>query len=120
MFGRALKKLRVDAGLTQQQLEERSGVNRTTIADLEASPMKQPRWETVTRLADGLGIGLDSFVDAARRYVEPPVDRLESLEGRVEGLEDRQVKLASILDATVAEVQQLRTQLLAGRKKSSR
>lgn len=124
MFGRALKKLRTEAGLTQQELEEKSHVNRTTIADLEASPHKQPRWETITKLAEGLGVGLDSFVDAARRYVEPPLDRLELLEGRVAelenrtaGLEDRQLEAAKIATSTRGELRQLRTLVEAGPKR---
>ncbi|HEX6509840.1 MAG TPA: LuxR C-terminal-related transcriptional regulator [Chloroflexota bacterium] len=55
-FGVLLKRLRLAAGLTQQGLSDRSGVSARAISDLERQPDRSPRPETVTQLADALGL----------------------------------------------------------------
>lgn len=53
-FGRALRFLRSAAGLTQDELSERSGVHTTEISRLEKGE-GNPTLKTVKRLAKGLG-----------------------------------------------------------------
>jgi predicted ATPase/DNA-binding CsgD family transcriptional regulator/transcriptional regulator with XRE-family HTH domain len=55
-FGALLKRLRLAAGLTQQGLSDRAGVSARAISDLERQPERSPRPETVSRLADALGL----------------------------------------------------------------
>lgn len=55
-FGERLKLARADCGMTQQELAERSGVNRVTIANLERGDVDSPRALTARRLAAALGI----------------------------------------------------------------
>lgn len=55
-FGALLKRLRLAAGLTQQGLSDRAGVSARAISDLERQPERRPRLETVTQLADALGL----------------------------------------------------------------
>lgn len=115
-FGYALRKLREQAKLTQDQLAEQAGLSRAAIAKLESTKDDvQPRWDTLLRLSQALALPLDSFVDAARRAAAPPIDRLEALETRVRDLEDRQLQGAKILKKTRADVSQLRTQIQADR-----
>src|SRR5260221_5853849 len=55
-FGALLKRLRLAAGLTQQGLSDRAGVSARAISDLERQPERSPRPETVSLLADALGL----------------------------------------------------------------
>jgi predicted ATPase/DNA-binding XRE family transcriptional regulator len=53
-FGARLKELRLEAGLTQEMLAERSGISVRAVSDLERDPLRTPRLDTVRLLADGL------------------------------------------------------------------
>lgn len=53
--------------LTQQELAELSGIDQTTISDIENGRIKKPSWETVARLSAALGL------DPAELF---PVDNL--------------------------------------------
>lgn len=51
-----LREARRKAQLTQDQLAELSGVDQSTISDLETGRNTDPRLSTLTRLAEALGI----------------------------------------------------------------
>ncbi|WP_107120663.1 helix-turn-helix transcriptional regulator [Streptomyces olivochromogenes] len=53
-FGDALRRLRVQAGLTQEELAERSGVSVRTIRGLETGRGSNPRMTTMQELAKAL------------------------------------------------------------------
>ncbi len=55
-FGRLLKRLRLGADLTQEELAERAGVSTRLISDLERGIVQHSRRDTVEMLADGLGL----------------------------------------------------------------
>jgi predicted ATPase/DNA-binding XRE family transcriptional regulator len=79
-FGDLLRRLRSTAGLSQEELAERSGVSRNGISDLERGLRYAPRFETVRLLADGLGLDVDdraALLAAARPAVgeDDPVGR---------------------------------------------
>jgi transcriptional regulator with XRE-family HTH domain len=57
------------AGLTQEQLEERSGVDQTTISRLEREADSNPTPDTVKRLAKALRIAPSKL-----RFEEPQPD----------------------------------------------
>ena len=59
-FAGRLKELREAAGLTQQQLAERAGMNRFGVAQLEQGRNK-PGWETVLILSPALGVSCEAF-----------------------------------------------------------
>lgn len=61
-FAGRLKKLRVQAGLTQAKLAEMAGLHAFGVAKLEQGERK-PLWETVQALADALGVAVDDFRD---------------------------------------------------------
>ncbi|MDA8093084.1 MAG: helix-turn-helix transcriptional regulator [Betaproteobacteria bacterium] len=55
VFGQVLQELRLQKGLTQDQLAERAGTERSHISALERAE-KGPALATIFNLADGLGI----------------------------------------------------------------
>lgn len=65
----SLAKLRLARGYSQQQLARSIGTSQPHIANLEAGKL-DPHFETVTRLADALGISMDCIrplIESARR-----------------------------------------------------
>ncbi|MEV4347134.1 helix-turn-helix domain-containing protein [Actinoplanes sp. NPDC049596] len=58
-FGVLLRRLRVEAGLTLEQLAEASGVSDRAISDMERGVSRSPRVRTIGAIADGLGVGGD-------------------------------------------------------------
>lgn len=73
-FADRLKELREQAGLSQEQLAERAGLNPWTVAKLEQGQRPDPAWSTVCALADGLGLEVGQFrIEAAPR--EPRLGR---------------------------------------------
>jgi transcriptional regulator with XRE-family HTH domain len=73
-FAGRLKELRERAGLTQQQLAERAGMNKFGIAKLEQGKTK-PWWESVLALANALGVTPNDFTS-------PPSARTDTKPGR--------------------------------------
>src|ERR1700686_5405049 len=55
-FGALPKPLPLAAGLTRQGLSDQAGVSARAISDLERQPDRSPRPETVSLLADALGL----------------------------------------------------------------
>ena len=56
-FGAELKRLREAAGLSQSGLAKRVGLNASYINRLESGEREPPRAETVSALAEALGVG---------------------------------------------------------------
>jgi len=56
-FGTWLRRARIDAGMTQQQLADASGVTQTTVSNLEQGATTWPQRRTRTRLEAVLGTG---------------------------------------------------------------
>jgi transcriptional regulator with XRE-family HTH domain len=76
-FGDLLREHRVAAGLTQEQLAERSGLGIRTIRDLERGRVARPHRESIRLLAGALGLpsaARDRLAAAGRRRlpVTPP------------------------------------------------
>src|SRR5687768_16426293 len=61
-FGQRLQQLREEAGLTQQQLAEASGVNVWTIRGYEQG-RREPGWQVAIELAKGVGGTVEAFAD---------------------------------------------------------
>jgi transcriptional regulator with XRE-family HTH domain len=55
-FGDLLRRHRLGAGLTQEELAERAGLSARAITDLERGVRRFPYFDTVARLADALGL----------------------------------------------------------------
>ena len=52
--------LRHDKGLTQEQLADKSGLDRVAIANIETG-IRRPTVTTVYRLAKGMGVKVEDF-----------------------------------------------------------
>lgn len=78
-FGVLLSRYRVVAGLTQEELAERTGLSVRGISDLERGARTQPRLSTIHQLAEALQLSRDDRATfeqvglAATRTV-PPTD----------------------------------------------
>ena len=59
-FGGPLRAARLAAGLSQNDLADKSGVHKDSIARFERGE-RQPVWDTVVELANALGVSIDSF-----------------------------------------------------------
>src|SRR5687768_8026568 len=73
-FARRLRRLRIAAGLTQQELAERAGVSIRAISDLEREINERPRRDTAAMLADGLRLASaerEAFLAAAQPRPRP-------------------------------------------------
>jgi len=65
-LGRAVREARQKVGLTQEQLAERSGIAPTYISDIERG-VRNPSYEMLVELADGLGSSLSEVIKRAER-----------------------------------------------------
>jgi transcriptional regulator with XRE-family HTH domain len=66
-FGANLRLLRLDAGLTQMELSNRSGLDMAEISRLETG-LRDVRLSTIVRLADGLEVPARTLVDGLGRF----------------------------------------------------
>ncbi len=74
-FGELLRRARRAAGLTQAELAARAGLSWRGITDLERGVRRRPRRDTVTLLAEALGLAGEeraAFAAAARLPSAPP------------------------------------------------
>lgn len=55
ILGRAVKAVRTAHGLTQEQVSAACGLHATYISDIERGA-RNPSWEAVARLAEGIGV----------------------------------------------------------------
>jgi predicted ATPase/Tfp pilus assembly protein PilF/DNA-binding XRE family transcriptional regulator len=69
-FGRILKRLRLEAGLSQEALAERARISAQAVGALERGTRRTPYRDTVVLLADALDLG-----PAARAELEAAADR---------------------------------------------
>jgi predicted ATPase/transcriptional regulator with XRE-family HTH domain len=84
-FGDLLRRHRLAAGLTQEELAERAGLSRRGISDLERGARTHPYRETLTLLVDALGLSggeRSTLLTAARR----PIGRAAPRAGRLPSL----------------------------------
>ena len=73
-FGTRLRSCRQSAGLSQQELAERSGLSVRAISDLERGRTRFPYQDSLARLADALALGEPArteFITSASRRLAP-------------------------------------------------
>ena len=68
-LGRAVRAIRGERGITQEQLAETTGFDQAWISRLERGSVN-PTWQNVVRLAEGLGVGVGELAMRAES-VEP-------------------------------------------------
>jgi predicted ATPase/DNA-binding XRE family transcriptional regulator len=74
-FGTLLRRHRLAAGLTQEELAERAGVSQRSISDLERGVPHRPHKDTLTRLTQSLALGPGeraALAEAVRRLGAAP------------------------------------------------
>ncbi|WP_424236404.1 helix-turn-helix domain-containing protein [Bhargavaea ginsengi] len=75
-FGQHIKQRRQGLGWTHRDLENASGVSNATISRVESEVNKNPRWETMRSLLDGLDRGEGKV--ARQQTEKAPTVSLES------------------------------------------
>ena len=66
-ISRNLKKLREAAGMSQQELAGKAGISLSVIAQIEQGVIANPRVNTVTGLAEALGVTCDTLTGKSGR-----------------------------------------------------
>lgn len=74
-FGRRLRKLRAEHRVSQDRLACITGFHRTTISKLELGE-RDPRLGTILRLAQGIGVPPEAFVQGLDVTEDEPLARL--------------------------------------------
>ena len=62
MLSQNIKRFRKDLHLSQEQLAHKSGITFSTLTKVESGNNTNPTLETLTKIADVLGVGLDELV----------------------------------------------------------
>ena len=63
MYIKNISKLRKEKGLTQEGLARRANISYHTIIKLESGRIKNPKIETIIKLASALNSSLDTLVE---------------------------------------------------------
>lgn len=63
MHLRNLAKIRKERGLTQEGLARKANISYHTVIKLESGGIKNPKIETVMKLANALGVSIDMLVE---------------------------------------------------------
>lgn len=61
-LGEKIKKLRESYGMTIKDLSDKSGVGQSTISEIETGKAKNPKSETLSKLAKALNVTVDSLL----------------------------------------------------------
>ena len=67
-FAKALKKLRIDKNLTQEELAQRAGVDYKYLQKLEGQNPSSPTLATLEKLANGLDIPLVELIQSLQSH----------------------------------------------------
>lgn len=65
-----LRELRIQKGLTQQELATKSGIAQGIISGIESGATQNPRFDTVVKLADALNCPLTDFLHEGKTEPE--------------------------------------------------
>ena len=57
-----IKKYRAKLGISQDKLSKLAGITLHTIAKIESGATSDPRIETVKKIANALGVGIDDLM----------------------------------------------------------
>lgn len=115
-FGKELRRAREEVGITQDELAKRSGLHRTSISLLELGK-REPRLETIFRLAKGLGMSPGALLDRVAR--EQALLEGEAIEGLLERALDLSYELQERGDSVrLKELEQLLLQAMTALKEA--
>jgi transcriptional regulator with XRE-family HTH domain len=76
-FGELLRRFRIAAGLTQEELAEHAGLSARGVSDLERGTRSRPHPDTLRRLAEALSLSAAdrAVLGAARRHSHRVTDQ---------------------------------------------
>lgn len=67
ILGERIRNVRIAAGLSQSQLEKRTGIKREYLSKLETSSLKNPTIDTLIKITDGCEITLVKFLGGTQK-----------------------------------------------------
>jgi len=81
IIGENLKKLRTSRKLTIEQLSKQSNVGKSTISELETGKAKNPKTDTLLKIADALGVKLEDLtsMEVEKEYIITDIEDAMSL-----------------------------------------
>lgn len=81
IIGENLKKLRASRKLTIEQLSKQSNVGKSTISELETGKAKNPKTDTLLKIADALGVKLEDLtsMEVEKEYIITDIEDAMSL-----------------------------------------
>ncbi|WP_116209806.1 XRE family transcriptional regulator [Streptomyces olivoreticuli] len=113
-FSALLRRLRHNAGMTQETLAERAGVGVRTIRGLETGERADPRVTTVRLLADALGLGPAEREELLAAAVHRTGQRIQP-DDSPDRVEPVTAQPASVLHETLADVAEQLAHAVAAR-----
>lgn len=66
MYLKNLAKLRRQKGWSQEKLSQEAGISYNTLIKIERSGIKNPKIETIVKLANALNVKLDELVERGK------------------------------------------------------
>lgn len=99
-IGNKIKELRKQRKLTLDKLAEMTGVAKATLSRIE-NGVVGGNIETVRKIAESLGVGLEDLYSSGERKAEKPGLQLSRLRGELKGITQRLVKLCAELGVKV-------------------
>lgn len=69
-LGRAVRAIREERGISQVQLAEATGFEQSWISRVERGT-RNPTWQNIARLAEGLGVGVAELAARAQNLSRP-------------------------------------------------
>jgi HTH-type transcriptional regulator, competence development regulator len=84
-FGKRLRELRKDRGLSQRGLADRAGIDFTYLSKIENGRMEPPSEEVIRRVAEELGADADELIVLADKFPSDLAQQLKTPE-RVKAL----------------------------------
>ncbi|HAU66280.1 TPA: hypothetical protein DCW61_02965 [Candidatus Uhrbacteria bacterium] len=61
-IGSKIKAWRAKKDMTQDELAKKAGIPYPTLAKIESGAVQNPSIDTVTKIANGFGIGIDNLI----------------------------------------------------------
>jgi DNA-binding XRE family transcriptional regulator len=96
----AVERLRREASMTRDQLAKRANLTATTIAEVEKGLKEEPRWETIRRLAKGLGLEVGELADLSIELAPGPAGDRMRQRAREAASMDNAARIARIMEET--------------------
>ncbi len=98
MIGQRIKEIRGAAGITQEQLSEKAGINVKYLSSIERG-RENPTLSTVIKISQALMVNIDQFfIDIQIEDVE---NRRNMIDKLLEKANDEQLKIAYLLLSTI-------------------